>query len=71
MTFKLSKEDGTGAILAENDDGLKVEMTEKTITGNKYFHVFESNASPGTFVEEECTQEQYDALGQPGFSSRS
>lgn len=68
MSFKIIKEDGTGAILAENTDGLKVEMISKNITGNIYFHVFESDSSPGVFVEEECTQMQYEALAQPGWT---
>lgn len=68
MSFKLLKEDGTGALLAENSDGLKVEMTEKTVIGTEYWHVFESNASPGTFVNSPCTQAEYEALSVSGFT---
>lgn len=68
MSFKILKEDGSGAILAENGNGLKIEMTEKTIVGDEYWHVFESNSAPGTFVNQPCTQVEYEALSVSGFT---
>lgn len=69
MSFRLLKEDGTGVILAENSDGIKMEMTEKTVVGEEYWHVFESNIVPGTFVNQVCTQLEYNALEQPNCTN--